>query len=43
MGKVEAYMNEGYSAVQIAEKMNLAESSIRRLIYDVEKKLANKK
>ena len=37
IGQVVAYMNEGYSGVQIAEKLGIAESSVRALMQNVKR------
>ena len=37
LGKVEAYMEDGYSGLEIAEKLGIAESSARSLMNQVSK------
>ena len=37
IGQIVAYMNEGYSGVQIAEKLGIAESSVRALMQNVKR------
>lgn len=37
LGKVEAYMDEGYSAWKIAEKLDIAESAVRSLMDQISK------
>ena len=37
LGKVEALVGEGYTPLQIAEKLDIPESAARQLVHDIER------